>query len=264
MESVPSASPTSKTPELLEPYEWDGGWRIETVCSQCQVTLFCDSEDKPNEMALKLMRFGVVCDPCDLEREAAYQRGIRKSGLDARFRASGLPPAMVGYDWRDMDRTGSRRSVVAAARAWTESSSGRMVICGPVGTGKTRLAATAAWERLQLGDVVWCSVPVLLQHQFADKGSPERKHAQQALAGTRPLVLDDLGKEKPGDWSRQVLFGAIDARIQAGTPILITSNFDPDELADRLGEAVGSRLREFHQFELPGRDRRESPSEPLT
>lgn len=255
--SVQSASPTSLTPEKVGEV-----WGLRAKCAECQVGVILVSEEEPSEMAMTFARIGVVCDLCDSTREAAEDRRRLRDRLSQRVTHSGLPNDLHNLSWADMDRQGKRRPVIAAARAWAEGG-GRMLLTGPIGTGKTRLAATAAWDVLQCGPVTWISVPLLFVHAFMPATSPERKRAVDVMGGKGALVLDDLGKEKPGDWARQILFGAIDSRIQSGAPILITSNFDPDGLADRLGEAVGDRLGAFHQYELGGSSKRTPPERDL-
>lgn len=283
---------TSET-ALPEPYRVDldgggqeDGWRVETSCQNCQVSMYLDSPDeisaedlygedveddergrvlsigKPDELALKIAAGMMICDHCALELETAQARRLESIEFASRLKRSGLPAELRGLTWEGMDRAGERRESIVAARAWVESSKGRLFLTGSAGVGKTRLAATALWDRMQgAGDragteAVWMPVASLMQWAFFPSLSQERQRAQRALASLVPLVLDDLGKEKPSDWARQIMFGAIDLRLQAGVPVIITSNLDADEIADRLGSSFGSRLRQFHQYELAGRDRR--------
>lgn len=282
---------TSGTATLPEPYRVDidgdgreDGWRVETICKSCQAGMYLDLPDeipaeklwgpdvtddergtivqlsKPNEHALKVARSMMVCDECADALETDDRQRQQAIEFRGRLERSGLPKELRGLQWDAMDRSGDRRGVIAAGRAWTESRKGRLFLTGGVGVGKTRLAATALWDRMK-GDgeragteAIWMPVASLMQWAFFPSLSAERQRAQRALASPVPLVLDDLGKEKPGDWARQIMFGAIDLRIQAGVPILITSNLDADDLTARLGQGFGSRLRQFHQFQLVSRE----------
>lgn len=260
-EGVRAAELTDAAPVQAVELE-DGKWRIETTCKLCRVGVILDSEDEPNELALIFARM-TICDECDARAEAAYEGAELRRRLGDRLKDAGLPRELHDLRWDDMDRSGNRRDPIVAARAWAESKRGKMLLTGPIGTGKTRLAATAAWDVLERGPLTWISVPLLFVHAFMPANSSEKRRAVEVMGGTGPLILDDLGKEKPGEWARQVLFGAIDSRIQSGSPVLITSNFDADELADKLGNAVGDRLAAFHQFSLDGRSRREPPRKDL-
>jgi DNA replication protein DnaC len=58
------------------------------------------------------------------------------------------------------------------------------------------------------------------------------------------LVIDDLGQEKKSEWTNQILYQVINYRYEHMSPIIITTNFTQDELANYLGEAKASRLYE--------------------
>lgn len=288
-----SKTPPDETPRAaprgsLEQVEVEGGFLIRgSRCRVCGVKLTLEAEeavdlgdepdphrdDKPRRLpflrwAGAAARGVVVCDECSAllsQKEAEVDTSVTR---DQRSRSSGLPAALRGLPFEAMDRSGGRRGAIVAAQAWAMDDEHherqapefrRLFLFGPYGTGKTRLAATAAWKALDHRGVTWMPVSFLLQAGFADPRSMERKRALEGMIGFGALVLDDLGKEKPGEWARQIMFGAIDSRVQEGSPIIITSNFDADELTDRLGGGIGSRLREFRQYELGGRDRRQPP-----
>lgn len=269
---------TGELGALPEPVPHGQGWLVQTKCRWCRVDValespgaFTDDEtgeeialEQPSGLALRVARSLIACERCAAEHDKREESAEAHRIFRVRLQRSGLPNDLRELRWEDMDRTGHRREPILAARGWTQSDHGRLFLHGPVGTGKTRLAATAAWTRLaEKGDVLWISVPVLFQWAFYPASSPERQQAQRALASTVPVILDDLGKEKPGDWARQILFGAIDIRLQAGSPMFITSNFNADQIAAKLGDPVASRLQEFKQFCMPGEDRRAPADEEI-
>jgi DNA replication protein DnaC len=92
-------------------------------------------------------------------------------------------------------------------------------------------------------------------------GTDEKAQANRILTGASPLVLDDLDKVGTNATVRSLLYLAIDNRIEAGSPLLVTTNLKPDQLAETFGEAISSRLRgdcEVHV--LAGADRRQLAS----
>lgn len=78
------------------------------------------------------------------------------------------------------------------------------------------------------------------------------------------LVLDDLGKEKPSEYTLETLYRLINGRIENGKATIITSNLKPDELVRLFtidggrytGDALSSRLSTFRIVNLTGEDRR--------
>ena len=147
------------------------------------------------------------------------------------------------------------------AQAWGRGDADGLLLAGPVGVGKTWLAAAAAWERLERAPVRWFSVPTLfarLSLGFADDG---RQDALNVLAGKRALVLDDIDKVRASEYAAEQLFCAIDNRVTAGAQLLITTNLALSTLAGRFpepyGEAIVSRLAQHCEaFALEGQDRR--------
>jgi DNA replication protein DnaC len=132
-----------------------------------------------------------------------------------------------------------------------------LCVFGSVGVGKTWLAAAAAWEMVDRRPVRWVSVPVLLAQLMASFADAERAAALRAITGTGPLILDDLDKGNATDWTRQQLFAAIDGRVTAGAPLLITTNLPPSAIGERLGDPIMSRVVGYCQVvEIAGADRR--------
>lgn len=122
-----------------------------------------------------------------------------------------------------------------------------LLLHGPVGAGKTGLAVglMRAWlpqvERLRFVDSV-----DFLDDQRPGRGTDERQTKElRSIRGTDLLCLDDLGKSKPSDWVHERLFQVIDYRSKRCLPTLVTTNYSPKDLVERIGEASVSRLVEM-------------------
>lgn len=143
-------------------------------------------------------------------------------------------------------------------RAWGRNPDGRnLVIVGPTGTGKTRAACAAVrravWDALE---VVFLSVPELLD-QLRPGGPAD---AWEAYTECDRLVVDDLGAERPTDWTSERLYALVNRRWNDCRPLVATTNLDPSALADHLGERTFSRLvGGALVLRLAGQDRRRQP-----
>jgi DNA replication protein DnaC len=239
----------------------DGAWFVVTECQDCHVAMRLPCEDQePNRMAIALAGL-YVCDQCSLKEDMAREHSDRAAGLAARLKASGLPKAAREYEFNQMHSGGKRDAAIVLARKWAESDNPRgMVLWGPAGTGKSRLAATATVERLRRGDRMrWASVAMLIAQTQASFGDRDREEALKVLSGTGGLVLDDLDKVQPSESVISRLFVAIDNRVEAGAPLLVTTNLAPAELVAKFGEAITSRLTGYslgRAREMDGADRR--------
>lgn len=71
------------------------------------------------------------------------------------------------------------------------------------------------------------------------------------------LFLDDIGTEKTTDWAQQTLYSIIDYRYREMLQTVITSNLSLNELSDKTGDRITSRIAEMCRvIELKGKDRR--------
>jgi DNA replication protein DnaC len=191
----------------------------------------------------------------ELERQAD-ERALR---VAIRRQDAGIPLRLRDLSWTDVADTAT--GPLAAARAWANGELPGLLLAGPVGVGKTWLAATAAWDRLERRSVRWFSVPVLLAALSLSFDDDRQADAVDALIGQGALVLDDLDKARPSQYAAEQLFCAIDSRMNAGDPLLVTTNLGLGELASKFpqphGEAIASRLAGYCEaFAMQGHDRR--------
>lgn len=240
------------------PVRQDGDqYVVDVDCFRCGEPLELRSDEPPTRMAMVFAR-RMFCDDCAAASEAEDAR--RRGEVDRRNRIddSGLPAALRGLHFDDLNTDG-RIEAIEAVRTWAQTERPKRGVClfGDVGVGKTRIAATGSWERLRRFPCGWVSVPVLIANVGAGFGDDERRAAIRTIAGKGTLVLDDLDKVNPSEWARSQLFAAIDTRVQSGAPLLITTNLPPSKLAEKFGQAIVSRIvGACDVYELAGRDRR--------
>lgn len=120
-----------------------------------------------------------------------------------------------------------------------------LVIYGPVGSGKTLLAACIARDLIRQGkNVVFLIVPELLDDikaTFYDDENGESKIMIQAKQA-EILILDDLGAHNYSEWVRNKLYSIINYRLLNHLPTVVTTNFTLPELDKYIGERTTSRL----------------------
>ena len=149
--------------------------------------------------------------------------------------------------------------------AWATDPGGRnLLLLGPVGVGKSHAAVAAArpahFDRGE--DVRFLPVVELLD--LLRPGGPE--HALYDLADLDLLILDDLGTERPTEWTAERLYALVNRRWLEERPTIATSNLGPDEFRAAVGARVFSRLVGDGAVtrRLTGRDRRLSPPKERT
>jgi len=176
----------------------------------------------------------------------ALERKVLESGIPTLFSV-----AEPSYDMLDTLKDG-----------------GGIYIYGAQGAGKTWMACRIAkgWLSRGLGDARFVSSVKLLSEigsTYGGNGSEDAVLAKYSLCDL--LVVDDLGKEVPSQWSLSRLFDIFDSRYANKRPTIVTTQFDTSSLAKRMSKggdsetamAIVSRFREkYRGMNLGNVDRR--------
>lgn len=119
-----------------------------------------------------------------------------------------------------------------------------LYIYGECGTGKTMLASIIANERAELfkPSMFISAVDIFQELNPYSSDSKTAAYRKSVIKNTPCLIIDDLGAEKPSDWTKQTMFELIDFRYREKLQTIITSNFNINELASRLSEYEGKRI----------------------
>lgn len=139
-------------------------------------------------------------------------------------------------------------------------------LVGGVGVGKTHRAAQMALGAMGEGATVRFMAGGEFLRRLRDSfdGDGTEGGIIGSLSTCDLLVLDDLGKEKPTEWAVSMLYQLVDARYNEDRPIVVTSQYERDQLLERFAmgdpdtaEAIVSRLFEMcPRTRIEGRDRR--------
>ena len=113
---------------------------------------------------------------------------------------------------------------------FTEMKKGIMFV-GNNGTGKTHISIAIANELMKQNvPVIFGTLSDLLD-KYNDNNNIE---LTKLYAKVDLLIIDDLGVEYMNDWMLSKLFVIINERINNGLPIIITTNYNIEELKERL------------------------------
>jgi DNA replication protein DnaC len=202
--------------------------------------------------------------PDQLAADADIEAREQLGRLDRSWRGI-VPSRFLDVHVDQLDGT-----LADAVAEWRQDWRRNLLLLGPVGVGKTHAALAAARLAHNAGcRVTFTSVIDLLEASRPTSRRDDRSssHLRGAGAGawldTDPtfdpdavtlddastadlLVLDDLGTERPTDWTGERLALLIDRRWRDGRPTLATSNLAAANgrgpLVDALGERAYSRL----------------------
>jgi len=121
-----------------------------------------------------------------------------------------------------------------------------LVIQGPVGVGKTHLAVAITWrllvERPRHKADFWSIVDFVQMAKAVFDGDRGAKEYAEQAPTIDWLIIDDLGQERPTEWTRELIYTIVSRRYNAQRPTIVTTNLTPAEIADRYGDPVASRL----------------------
>jgi len=223
----------------------------ENVCSLCDNTEFVFG---PNSLTVK---------PCVCREQKTIDRLLTTSGLTKYQRQTKLtdfkPSGKTILFFNEIKRYVNEYRTIHDSDAINKGLS----IIGGVGIGKTMLLTGIANAFIDMGiPVVFVATPDLIAElrtsQFADNGV-DMDYKINKLSSVPVCVFDDIAKEKSSEWVQTQYYRILDMRYRLRLTTLFSTNFTFDEIAERLGDAVSSRLYALtreRQFYLEANDYR--------
>ena len=208
------------------------------------------------------------CPECQGKRQTEEEKQLTEELSAARAvvrerwrKTCGIPDELQGKTFKNFDGRAQRLAYQDALK-WVEEFSiespkgARSLIfySSTPGVGKTHLMVSIAnyifdtWEgdaTRSRSPIVFASGPGLVKRirSCFDIRKDDRYHEREEevyrqLAGIPLLMLDDVGKEKPSDFTRELYWYIIDERVKSGLPVVMTSRL-PLEGKNSLEELMG-------------------------
>lgn len=171
---------------------------------------------------------------------------------------AGLPRRYADQTYADYIETADNAAAIKAARRYAQDKPLKwLYVYGGCGTGKTFLISLLGKELIGAGlEVVFTDFQSILEElkdSFDDK-AVTTSAVLDKYETCEVLILDDVGTGWFRDWGVSVLHQIIDTRYNAERRTIITSNYDMDDLEERLSmqekyaaRRIISRLREMSE-----------------
>ena len=215
------------------------------------------------------------CPECQRKRQEEETRERRLEELEKTKLAQrekwqeqvGITGILCGKTFDNFDST-LQQTAYDAVKGWTGTS---MVLLSPgvYGIGKTHLACALANHLITTKETAYirstgsivrpvCPCTFITERQllsrirqtynrteFEDQETEQQVY--RALAKSPLLIIDDVGKVRPRDYSflQGVYFDIVDERWVNEQQIILTTNLSLKELEEHIGGASADRLREM-------------------
>lgn len=172
------------------------------------------------------------------------------SYLHDRMAEAKIPKSEWDVDWSNWDYSVDDRLTesMKSVKTWSDEAKWRggrgLILCGAVGTGKTRCSLMIAkdiLDRYPKTQLRFLPMADLLDAIIRDQGE---KGYIEALLSNDVILVDDLDKiaaEK--EWARTQVFSFYDSAIRSGISIIGTTNLSgPAEMTEKFEYAIVSRI----------------------
>ncbi len=132
---------------------------------------------------------------------------------------------------------------------------------GDVGTGKTHIAYALHKNapKAKMRTRFWNTVELFrdIREEISRDRYAKEHPVEKCLEWEGILILDDVGVEKTTDFVVESFYLIVNKRYNDMLPMIITSNYSLDALADKVGDRIVSRIAESCTVvPLMGADRR--------
>lgn len=197
----------------------------------------------------------------------------RKKNMERLYTLSGMSSRLRNYNFENYKVCNENKTAYFKAKKYVADllagkKSNSLFITGNIGTGKTHLAASIANELIKNGQPVIFGTLINLLTEVKDSYSIDGEYESKIInkySKIGLLIIDDLGKERPNEWTLEKLFTIINNRYENNLPVIITTNYNREKLRERLAcnknyeiaDSIISRLYEMCKgINITGKDKR--------
>lgn len=262
-ETVEEMSEANKAaqPPAAEDYTGDDGLVYCHKCHTPRQTRVDFGEGKA-----RVVWCNCKCMDEEYERQEKERQEERRQDRINNIRRLAFPdPAMREWTFERDDRQNPRIS--DAMKRYTEKfqefhKAGRgILLYGPVGTGKTYLAACIANAVIDQEHWVYMTSFSRILNELQNRFEGRQEYIDE-ICGRSLLVIDDLGTERDSAYAQEQVYSVIDGRYRARKPLIVTTNLSFAEIAncqDIGRRRIYDRILEIcHPVEVKGSSRRKA------
>ena len=173
-----------------------------------------------------------------LELMQEFARKVERS-----IKNSKMSKRNLGYKFENFEVNENNKKAYQNLEEYTQNlvngiETKGVILIGNNGVGKTHLACSIANELLKNGiPIIYGTLINLLaeiRNSYNEENEINEMDIIKLYKNINLLIVDDLGKEKPSEWGLEKLFTIINSRYENNLPVIITTNYSPNALIDRL------------------------------
>ncbi|MBQ6837798.1 MAG: ATP-binding protein [Clostridia bacterium] len=162
----------------------------------------------------------------------------------------------LGFSPRDIMR-GCYEMLKAYAENFT-CNSNSFFFTGATGLGKTHLALAVLNKVTQNGfSVYYSSAGSIVKKLEKERFGRADESVEDEIERSDLLIIDDLGAEFSTAFSQAAINELVNNSILSGKPMIIISNLSRNELEEKYGQRLTSRLNCFEIIQFVGEDIRQ-------
>ena len=198
--------------------------------------IYCACCHTPRQAKIQLKGYDQMVFPpvmCRCRREEAQraeeERVQSQFEIETkRMKAEGLQDRAI-FSYRFENDNGLNPQMETAKRyvqnfETMEKKGMGLLLCGSVGTGKTFMAGCIANALLEKRIPVLMTKFSRILNQLTCQIGEDKNRLLESFDNYRLLIIDDLGAERNSEFALEQVFSVIDARVQSGRPMIVTTN----------------------------------------